>query len=66
MLRELAFHSFYFPTVSLMFLIGYLLTLSLNRILMVTGCYRFIWHPTLFRIAIYIGISSALSLAVYH
>ncbi|QSX34801.1 DUF1656 domain-containing protein [Shewanella avicenniae] len=65
MMRELAFHSFYFPTVTAMFALGYFLTLALNHILMVTGAYRHIWHPTLFRIAIYIAISSALSLTVY-
>ncbi|MCL1076138.1 DUF1656 domain-containing protein [Shewanella dokdonensis] len=66
MLREIAFHSFYIPTVTLMFTLGYFLTLALNQILMITGAYRYIWHPTLFRIAFYIAISSALSLTVYH
>lgn len=66
MLREIAFHSFYFPTVTLIFLAGYLLTLAVNRVLLITGCYRYIWHPTLFRVAVYLIISCALALVVYH
>lgn len=66
MLREIAFHSFYIPTVTLLFLAGYVITVGLNRILMITGCYRYIWHPTLFRIALYLLISCGLSLIVYY
>lgn len=66
MLREIAFHSFYIPSVTLLFLLGYVLTVAFNRILMETGCYRYIWHPTLFRIAVYVSISCGLSLIVYH
>lgn len=66
MLREIAFHSFYVPTVTLLFVFGYLVTLAVDRILIITGAYRYIWHPSLFRIAIYIVICCGMSLVVYH
>jgi len=65
MLREIAFHSFYFPAITLVFVFGYLVTFALDRILMTLNLYRHIWNPTLFRIASYVAISSGIALFIY-
>lgn len=63
--REIAFYGFYFPTVTVLFITALLLTWGVDRILAGTGLYRWAWHPTLLRLAIYVGISCALTLPVY-
>ncbi|MFM2481839.1 DUF1656 domain-containing protein [Celerinatantimonas sp. YJH-8] len=64
-MREIAFHSFYFPTVTLVFVLGYLLTFALDRILMTLDLHRHIWNPTLFRIASYLAICCGIALFIY-
>ncbi|HEJ4543281.1 TPA: DUF1656 domain-containing protein [Pseudomonas aeruginosa] len=55
--REIAIHGVYMPTLTLLFVIAAALTWGLDRIFASVGLYRFTWHPALFRVSLYGGLS---------
>ncbi|MEX3526909.1 MAG: DUF1656 domain-containing protein [Burkholderia sp.] len=63
--REIAVFDAYMPTVVLMFVLGALLTWTVDRLLAATGLYRLVWHPSLFRASLLVCICGGLGLAVY-
>ncbi len=66
MLREIVFYGFCFPTLTLVFGVGLLLSWALERLLSSSGLYQWAWHPALLRFCFYTLISCTLSLLVYH
>ena len=63
--REIAIHGVYLPTVSLLFVVAAALTWVLDYVLALLGVYRFTWHPSLFRICVFICLFCGMSLSVY-
>jgi hypothetical protein len=63
--RDFAFPDAYVPTILLLFIAGAMLTWLADRLLALTGLYRLVWHPSLFRASSLICICSLIGLAVY-
>ena len=63
--REVAVLDAYMPALVILCLLGTLLTWALDRLLSLTGLYRFVWHPSLFRAALLVGVCAGLGLTVY-
>ncbi|WP_118180603.1 DUF1656 domain-containing protein [Paraburkholderia phosphatilytica] len=64
--REIAVFDAYVPAIVLLFIAGALLTWVLDRVVAMTGLYRVVWHPSLFRASLLVCVCGALSLAAYH
>lgn len=63
--REIAVFDAYVPAVVLLFILGAVLTWMLDRLIAVTGVYRIVWHPSLFRASLLVCVCGLLGLAVY-
>ncbi|QSN62236.1 MULTISPECIES: DUF1656 domain-containing protein [unclassified Caballeronia] len=63
--RDTAILEAYVPTLLLLFVAGALITWVIDRALALTGIYRVVWHPALFRASLLVCICGALGLAVY-
>jgi len=62
---ELAVPEAYVPMILLIFLAGAVLTWAADRVLSLTGLYRLLWHPSLFRASLLACTCSLLALTVY-
>ena len=65
MSREIALFDAYVPAVVLLFVAGAAATWLLDRLLALTGVYRVVWHPSLFRASLLVCVCGLLGLAVY-
>ncbi|GGD53649.1 MULTISPECIES: DUF1656 domain-containing protein [Caballeronia] len=63
--RDTAILEAYVPTLLVLFVAGALITWVIDRALAMTGLYRVVWHPALFRASLLVCICGALGLAVY-
>ncbi|MGH8779435.1 DUF1656 domain-containing protein [Paraburkholderia sp.] len=63
--REIAVFDAYVPAVVLLFIAGAAVTWLLDRLIAVTGVYRIVWHPSLFRASLLVCVCGLLGLAVY-
>jgi hypothetical protein len=63
--RDIAILDAYVPTLLLLFIAGGLLTWLVDRVLALTGLYRVVWHPPLFRACLLVCVCGLLGLAVY-
>lgn len=63
--RDTAILEAYVPTLLVLFVAGALITWAIDRALAMTGLYRVVWHPALFRASLLVCICGALGLAVY-
>ncbi|WP_250499282.1 DUF1656 domain-containing protein [Caballeronia sp. GAWG1-5s-s] len=63
--RDTAILEAYVPTLLLLFVAGAVITWVIDRALALTGIYRVVWHPALFRASLLVCICGALGLAVY-
>ena len=63
--REIAVLDAYLPAIVLLFVAGAALTWVLDRLLALTGLYRVVWHPSLFRASLLVCVCGVLGLAVY-
>ncbi len=63
--REIVIHGISIPAVSLLFLLAAALCWGLDFLLAVVGAYRFIWHPALFRVSLFVCLFCAVSLPLY-
>jgi hypothetical protein len=63
--RNIAILDAYVPTILLLFLAGAVFTWLFDRVLALTGLYRVVWHPALFRASLLVCVCGLLGLAVY-
>jgi len=63
--RDIALFDAYVPAIVLLFIAGAALTWVLDSLLARTGLYRIVWHPSLFRVSLLVGVCCVLGLAVY-
>ena len=63
MLRELALFGALAPSILLYFLGAILLFIVLDRLLTRLGIYRFVWHPPLARLGLFLCLFSVLVLS---
>ncbi|CAN7406845.1 DUF1656 domain-containing protein [Trinickia sp. LjRoot230] len=63
--RELVIFGAYVPAMVPLCIASAALAWIADRLLATTGLYRFVWHPSLFRASVLVGICGALGLAVY-
>jgi protein AaeX len=63
MLRELALFGALAPSILLYFLGAILLFIVLDRLLIRLGIYRFVWHPPLARLGLFLWLFSVLVLS---
>jgi Protein of unknown function (DUF1656) len=63
MLRELALFGALAPSVLLYFLGAIILFIVLDRLLIRLGIYRFVWHPPLARLGLFLCLFSVLVLS---
>ncbi|KND59288.1 Na+-dependent transporter of the SNF family [Candidatus Burkholderia verschuerenii] len=64
--RDIAILEAYVPTLLLLFIAGGMITWVLDRLLAMTGLYRVVWHPSLFRASLLVCICSVLGLVAFH
>jgi hypothetical protein len=64
--REIAIFDTFIPTIVPIYVVGAALTWLIDRLLAMTGLYRFVWHPALFRASLLACVCGLLGLAVYH
>jgi hypothetical protein len=65
MSREVEFLGTLMPGLLPVFLISIVLQIILDRIMGKIGVYRYVWHPPLFRLSIFISIFAAVGLMIY-
>jgi hypothetical protein len=63
--RNVAILEAYVPTILLLFIAGAMVTWVVDRVLSLTGLYRVVWHPALFRASLLVCICGTLGLAAY-
>lgn len=63
--RDTAILEAYVPTLLLLCVAGALIAWAIDRVLAMTGLYRVVWHPSLFRASLLVCICGLLGLAVY-
>ncbi|GLU32647.1 DUF1656 domain-containing protein [Trinickia caryophylli] len=63
--RDLAIFGAYVPAIVVLGIVGAVIAWAVDRLVAATGFYRFVWHPSLFRASLLVGICGALGLAVY-
>jgi hypothetical protein len=56
MIGEIDIFGVYVPALLVLMLIAYLLNMVLTRVFAIAGLYRFIWHRSVFDLAIYIVV----------
>ena len=54
MIGEFDIYGVYFPAFVVFAAIAFVLQLGMKRLLASSGVYRFVWHPALFDVAIYV------------
>jgi hypothetical protein len=54
MIGEIDVYGVYLPAVLILMLLSYLLSLALTRLFGRVGLYRFVWHRSIFDLAIYV------------
>jgi len=60
MVEELNFYGVLLPTLLVLMVAAYVLKAIISRVLAKVGFYRFIWHPPLFNLALYVGLLGSL------
>jgi hypothetical protein len=55
----------YVPVLLALFFGGIVLSWALDRVLAYFGFYRLVWHPSLFRVCLFVCIFGELGLRVY-
>jgi hypothetical protein len=63
--RSIAILEAYVPTILLLFVAGAFLTWLIDRGLALTGLYRVVWHPSLFRASLLVCVCGLIGRAVY-
>ncbi|MDR5813012.1 DUF1656 domain-containing protein [Caballeronia sp. LZ033] len=63
--RNVAILEAYVPTILLLFIAGAVLAWFIDRVLALTGLYRVVWHPALFRASLLVCICGTLGLVAY-
>lgn len=63
MTGEASFYGLYLPWLLLLALAAWPLSWGVRRLLAAAGLYRWVWHPALFDIALYVLLLYALSRA---
>ncbi len=63
--REIALFSVLMPSLLPVFLACAALYWMLDRLLVRTGLYRRVWHPSLFRVALFVCIFSGVGLLLW-
>ncbi|CAN5413465.1 DUF1656 domain-containing protein [soil metagenome] len=63
MIGEASFYGVYVPWLALLALAALFLTMALRRGLAAIGVYRWVWHPALFDLALYVVLLEVLSVA---
>lgn len=53
------------PTMVVIFIIVGIVQILINRILADLGVYNYVWHPGLFRTALFVALFTATSLLIY-
>ena len=64
--REIVLHGVYMPSLTLLFLMAFLLGWGLDRLFAWCGLYRHAWHPALLRVSLFTCLYCALALTIYH
>lgn len=54
------------PTLVVIFVMAGIVQIVLNRILADTGIYNYVWHPGLFRTALFVSLFTFASLTIYN
>lgn len=54
------------PTLVVVFVVIGIVQILLNRILADTGVYNYVWHPGLFRMALFVSLFAMASLLIYN
>lgn len=60
MIAQFDIYGVYVPSLLVLLLISYLLNSALCQLLTRAGFYRWVWHPPLFNLALYILIAGAV------
>ncbi|RDS86231.1 DUF1656 domain-containing protein [Dyella psychrodurans] len=63
--REIAFGDALIPGLLVWFVVSLGLLLLIDVVIGRFGLYRFVWHPSLFRIALFVCIFGSLALLLY-
>ncbi|HEX7338458.1 MAG TPA: DUF1656 domain-containing protein [Rhodanobacteraceae bacterium] len=61
--RELSVGGMFMPSLLLVFVVALGLLALLDWVAGRYGWYRHVWHPALFRLAVFVGVFAALGLA---
>lgn len=56
MIGEFEFYGIYFPAIFLPALLAFLVASGLWRLLDALGAYRYVWHRSLFNLALYVVV----------
>jgi len=60
MVEEMNIYGVLVPTLLVLLVSAYILKVVISRLLSAVGFYRFIWHPPLFNLALYVGLLGSL------
>jgi protein AaeX len=63
--REIAIGDVFIPGLLVWFLIALVLLLLIDRVIGRFGLYRYVWHPSLFRLALIVCIFGGMALLLY-
>jgi hypothetical protein len=63
--REFAMGDVYFPTLLPVFLLTVVLNWGLSWLLAKAGLTRYVWHPALFHLALFVCLFAAMGLTLY-
>ena len=63
--REIAIAGVLIPGLLIWFLLSLLLLLLIDRVIGRFGLYRYVWHPSLFRLALIVCIFGSIALLLY-
>jgi protein AaeX len=63
--REIALGGIYVPGLLAWFVLSLVLLLLIDVVIGRFGLYRFVWHPSLFRLALFVCIFSSIGLLLY-
>jgi len=65
MIGEASFFGLYLPWVMVLCACALPATWAVRRLMAAAGCYRWVWHPALFDMALYLLVLYALSRATF-
>jgi hypothetical protein len=63
--HDIALFGAYVPALLALFFAGIVVSWLLDRVLAYIGWYRLVWHPSLFRVSMFVCIFGALGLNTY-